>query len=192
MTRYNGCEMNTAELAVVAGTHRVYRSFAFVDLSGFTDFVDTQGDEAAVRELQLLRSAVREVTPRFGVRVEKWLGDGAMLVGVDNQPVVAAVVAIEQRHARHGQLPLRAGIATGAVLLMEGDDYIGQAVNVAARLCDHAAAGEVLAAPEGLHLPAWVQATGERMVTLRGLHAPIPVAVLTATTATAESTESAA
>ena len=172
--------MNTAELAAVAGTLRVHRSFAFVDLCGFTDFVDTHGDEAAVRELQLLRSTVREVTPLFGVRVEKWLGDGAMLVGVDNEPVVAAVVAIEQRHSRHGQLPLRAGIATGAVLLMEGDDYIGQAVNVAARLCDHAAAGEVLAAPDGLHLPTWVKTTGERLVSLRGLHEDIPVALLAA------------
>jgi class 3 adenylate cyclase len=172
--------MDTAQLAAVAGTRRVERSFAFIDLSGFTDFVDHHGDEAAVTELQLLRSSVREVTPMFGVRVEKWLGDGAMLVGVDNEPVVAAVVAIEQRHRRNGVLPLRAGIATGLVLLLEGDDYIGRAVNLAARLCARAEPGEVLAAPEGLHLPTWVTAASERTLSLRGVTEPVTASVLVA------------
>ena len=37
---------------------------------------------------------------------------------------------------------------------MEGDDYIGHCVNVAARLCDLASAGEALAAPAVMgHLP---------------------------------------
>ena len=41
-------------------------------------------------------------------------------------------------------LTLRAGIATGYALLFEGDDYIGSAVNMAARLCDIAGDYEVL------------------------------------------------
>jgi class 3 adenylate cyclase len=172
--------MDTAQLAAVASGNRVHRSFAFIDLSGFTDFVDAHGDETAVEELQRLRASVREVTPLFGVRVEKWLGDGCMIVGVDNEPVVAAVVAIQQRHLRNGALPLRAGIATGAVLLLEGDDYIGRAVNVAARLCDLAEAGAVLASPDELHLPTWVHAAEERTVDIRGIGAPIAVVALTA------------
>lgn len=138
------------------------------------------GDEAAVEELQRLRASVREVTPLFGVRIEKWLGDGCMLVGVDNEPIVAAVVAIHERHLRHGALPLRAGIAAGAVLLLEGDDYIGRAVNVAARLCDVAEAGVVLACPDELHLPTWVHISDERTVKIRGIAQPIAVVVLEA------------
>jgi class 3 adenylate cyclase len=174
--------MDTAQLAAVAGGSRVHRSFAFIDLSGFTDFVDAHGDEAAVEELQRLRASVREVTPLFGVRVEKWLGDGCMIVGVDNEPVVAAVVAIQQRHLRHGALPLRAGIGTGAVLLLEGDDYIGRAVNLASRLCDVAGAGTVLATPDDLHLPTWVQVAEERTVHIRGLSESISVVSLVAVT----------
>jgi class 3 adenylate cyclase len=170
--------MDTAQLAAVAGGNRVHRSFAFIDLSGFTDFVDAQGDQAAVEELQRLRASVREVTPLFGVRVEKWLGDGCMIVGVDNEPVVAAVVAIQQRHLRHGALPLRAGISTGAVLLLEGDDYIGRAVNVASRLCDVAEDGTVLATPDDLHLPTWVHVIDERTTTVKGLGDPIAVVAL--------------
>jgi adenylate cyclase len=180
--------MDTAQLAAVASGNRVHRSFAFIDLSGFTDFVDAQGDEAAVEELQRLRSSVREVTPLFGVRVEKWLGDGCMIVGVDNEPVVAAVVAIQQRHLRNGTLPLRAGIATGAVLLLEGDDYIGRAVNVAARLCDLAEAGVVLATSDELHLPTWVHMADERRVNIRGIGESIAVVVLAADPSMFEST----
>jgi class 3 adenylate cyclase len=172
--------MDTAQLAAVASGNRVHRSFGFIDLSGFTDFVDAHGDEAAVEELQRLRASVREVTPLFGVRIEKWLGDGCMIVGVDNEPVVAAVVAIQQRHMRNGALPLRAGIATGPVLLLEGDDYIGRAVNVAARLCDMAVAGVVLATLDELHLPTWVHAAEDRTVSIRGLAEPIAVVALAA------------
>jgi class 3 adenylate cyclase len=36
-------------------------------------------------------------------------------------------------------------VSGGDVILFEGDDYIGSPVNLAARLCDVAAPGEVLA-----------------------------------------------
>src|SRR5258708_19234860 len=106
--------MDTAQLAAVASGNRVHRSFAFIDLSGFTDFVDAHGDQAAVEELQRLRASVREVTPLFGVRVEQWLGDGCVVVGVVNEPVVAAVLAVLQRHPPHAPLPLPAPIPTAA------------------------------------------------------------------------------
>jgi len=172
--------MDTAQLAALAGPNRVTRSFAFLDLCGFTDFGDAHGDEAAVTEVQHLRAAVREVAPLFGVRVAKWLGDGVMIVGVDNEPLVAAVVAIEQRFGNVGQLAVRAGIASGPVLLVDGDDYIGRPVNVASRLCDSAGAGELLAAVDGLGVPEWVDAQRELVVELKGLHEPIRAVVLSA------------
>src|SRR5436190_22268469 len=74
-----------------SATTRVTRTFAFIDLCGFTDFSDSHCDDAAVGELVNLRASVRAAAPLFGVRVDKWLGDGVMLVGVDVEPVVAAV-----------------------------------------------------------------------------------------------------
>jgi class 3 adenylate cyclase len=69
------------------------------------------------------------------VRVTKWLGDGAMLSGID--PVGVVDCATRARDVLHqdGQLALRGGICTGEVIMFEGDDYIGAAGNVAARLC---------------------------------------------------------
>jgi adenylate cyclase len=170
--------VDASQLAAVAEGGRVSRAFAFFDLCGFTDFVNAAGDAAAVEELSHLRAAVREVTPLFGVRVDKWLGDGAMLVGVESEPVVGATVAIGLRFARIGRLPLRAGIASGAVLMLEGDDYVGRPVNLASRLCDGADTDEILAAVDGLSLPDWVTATEHHPIIVKGMADPVAVVAL--------------
>lgn len=167
--------MDTGQLAAITVDRRVRRAFGFVDLCGFTDFVDEHGDDGAVHELQILRAVVREITPLFGVRVEKWLGDGVMLVGVDPEPLVGAVLAIEQRHARAAQLSLRAGAACGEVILLEGDDYVGRAVNLASRLCDVAPAGQLLAATDGLELPDWALAAEHDPIAVKGMAQPVSV-----------------
>ena len=170
--------MDTGQLAAITVDRRVLRTFAFIDLCGFTDFVDDHGDDGAVHELQVLRAVVREITPMFGVRVEKWLGDGVMLVGVDPEPVVGAVLAIERRHARLGQLALRGGVACGAVILLEGDDYVGRAVNLASRLCDVAAPGQLLAASDSLEVPEWALAEAHDPVAVKGMAGEVEVVTL--------------
>jgi class 3 adenylate cyclase len=112
------------------------------------------------------------------VRVDKWLGDGVMLVGVEVEPVVAAVVAICNQLRDVGELPMRAGIATGPVIILEGDDYVGKSVNTAARLCDRADAGMILAATDSLVLPEWVEAEGCPPLHVRGLADPVSVVLL--------------
>lgn len=170
--------MDTAQLAAIATTHRVHRTFAFLDLCGFTDFIDAEGDAGGVRELQALRMTVREVAPLFGVRVEKWLGDGLMLVGVESEMLVGASLAIERRHSRLAELPLRGGIASGDVILLEGDDYVGRAVNLASRLCDKAAEGQILAAADHLEFPEWVATVALDPVQVRGLAEAVNVVSL--------------
>jgi class 3 adenylate cyclase len=136
---------------------RVRRSFAFVDLCGFTALTSEQGDEHAVTNLAAFRLAVRETCSRRGVRIAKWLGDGAMLVCVEAEPLVGAVIELEHRIAGP-PLALRTGLTVGDVILFEGDDYIGHAVNLAARLSDLARPHEVLACPEVADdAPPWVQ-----------------------------------
>ena len=82
---------------------------------------------------------VREVASERGARIAKWLGDGCMVVAIEQADGDRFVIDLEQRAADVcAPLTLRAGIATGHALLFEGDDYIGSAVNMAARLCDHA------------------------------------------------------
>ena len=141
-----------------AAPPRVQRTFAFVDLCGFTDFADEHGDDEAAAVLHLLRASVRESATQHGVRVDKWLGDGAMLVGVESPALLAAVVETKWAVASEAPLALRAGVAAGPVMVFEGDDYVGRPVNLAAKLCELAAADTCLttadladSCPVGLH-----------------------------------------
>jgi adenylate cyclase len=129
---------------------RVTRCFAFLDLCGFTEYTASHGDAAAVAVLAQLRATLRAEAENLGVRVTKWLGDGAMLSGVEPGAVIACCLHVRDRIAYECPLPLRAGVCAGPVIMFEGDDYIGGAVNVAARLCDAAKAGQILAAESAL------------------------------------------
>lgn len=129
--------------------HRVTRTIAFVDLSGFTTYTQENGDESAVIALKFFRDVTREVCARHGVRIAKWLGDGAMLIGVEAEDLAEAMTEMRRLFTENDTpLPLKAGVATGAVILFEGDDYIGSIVNLASRLADLAEPGQLLAPKE--------------------------------------------
>jgi adenylate cyclase len=120
---------------------------------------------------------VRDAASEHGVRIAKWLGDGAMIVGVDVEPLVCAVLDIERTLAEvHAPLPLRAGLAAGDVILFEGDDYIGSMVNLAARLCDEAKGHQILATPEvAAHAPPWAGSARQGGLRIRGFAEPVEV-----------------
>jgi class 3 adenylate cyclase len=123
---------------------RVTRTFCFLDLCGFTPFTDEHGDQQAVAVLGHLRAVLRAEAENSGVRVTKWLGDGAMLSGIDATAVIACAAVVRDVLQTDGRLALRGGICEGQVIMFEGDDYIGAAVNVAARLCTRATPGQLL------------------------------------------------
>ena len=125
---------------------RVERTFAFLDLCGFTAYTDKEGDAAAYDVISSFRTAVRQVASERGVRLAKWLGDGVMMIGVEQEDVVEAVIDIEYLvDESRSPLPMRAGIARGRVLLIDGDDHVGSAVILASRLCDRAKPHQILA-----------------------------------------------
>jgi adenylate cyclase len=156
---------------------RVPRSFAFVDLSGFTKYTESFGDEAAARILAEFRAITRQKASDHGVRIAKWLGDGCMVVSVERTYLIGFALDL-QREATAACSPLgvRMGIASGFALLFEGDDYIGSAVNLAARLCDAAAPSEILLPAElGEALPDGVIADPHLPVELHGIPGPTEV-----------------
>ena len=156
---------------------RVRRTFAFLDLSGFSALTESEGDERAVAVLAVFRAALRDVCSRRGVRIAKWLGDGAMLVSVETMPLVAA--ALEMKAALDvapEAITMKCGVTTGGVILLEGDDYVGHAVNVAARLCDLAVGHEVLALSAVVpDLPPWAAVEEGGRLAVRGLEQPVEV-----------------
>ena len=159
---------------------RVPRTFAFVDLTGFTNYTAAFGDDAAGRILSAFRTLVREIASERGVRIAKWLGDGCMMVSVEQENAIAFALDLEHRAAEVcAPLSVRIGIASGYALLFDGDDYIGSAVNMASRLCDIAGPFEVLLPTMQLErLPEGVTANPHGEVELRGFPGPIDVVEL--------------
>lgn len=159
---------------------RVPRTFVFVDISGFTNFTNENGDDAAGRLLASWRAVTRDVASETGVRIAKWLGDGCMLVAVDQRDAVRFCLELQKRSASAcAPLSIRVGIASGLALLFEGDDYIGSAVNMAARLCDAAGPFEVLLPTMQIErLPEGITAHSHGDLELRGFPGPISVVEL--------------
>ncbi len=156
---------------------RVERWFSFVDLSGFTSFGDQFGDDESVRVLTVFRAATRQVATDFGVRIAKWLGDGCMLVSVDPGQLIAAVATLEELTHEHDlPLSMHAGCAGGAVILLEGDDYTGRSVNLAARLATAARPHEILLTVELAKFASEstpIEPAG--MITVAGIHEPVEI-----------------
>ncbi len=126
------------------------RGFLFSDLRGYTDFVDAEGDRAAADLLDIYRRLVRDVARRHRGAEIKTEGDsfylvlpsasGALRCALDI--TAAAAAASEAKPSR----PIRVGIGVhaGEAAQAEGQ-FVGLAVNTAARICALADAGEVLA-----------------------------------------------
>ena len=153
----------------------VKRGFAFVDLCGFTEYTDREGIGAATQVLAAFRATGREIASRRGVRIAKWLGDGAMVVAVDPTPLLEAILEAELRVAGvSAPLALRAGVTWGEAILFEGDDYVGTPVNLAARLCDLAGPNVALVG-EGLDpfLPPWAAIEEDGTLEVKGFDEPI-------------------
>jgi class 3 adenylate cyclase len=148
-----------------------------VDLCGFTAFADQHGDERVVLMLAEMRTTLRESAARRGVRIVKWLGDGAMLSSTMIDAVAGLVVELDIRMAGViPSLPIRAGLSSGPVIMFEGDDYIGAPVNIAARLAAQARPHELLATTEvAAGRPSWVHAQEAKPVTVRGLAREVEV-----------------
>ena len=159
---------------------RVPRTFVFVDISGFTNFTTTNGDVAAGDLLSNWRRVTRDLASETGVRIAKWLGDGCMIVAVDQRDAITFALRLQTRSAEAcAPLAVRSGIASGHALLFEGDDYIGTAVNMAARICDAADPLEVLIPADQVeNLPDGVSTVPHEALHLRGLNEAVQVVSL--------------
>lgn len=147
----------------------VVRSFAFIDLCNSTEYFEAHGSRAALQAISRFRSIVRDVCAVRGIRVAKWIGDGAMLVSIHSGPIIAGVVDISQRMWGE-EVVARGGVSVSIALPFDGDDYIARGANFAARLCDLAGAGEILCDDDcRADIPDWVNVVEQRDEHVRGM-----------------------
>jgi adenylate cyclase len=161
-----------AEVVVAKGdenlleSHRREVAVVFGDLRGFTSFAETAEPEEVMEVLREYHAAVGTIIHRFEGTLERFLGDGLMVLFNDPIPCYDAatravrmalamrdcVGALAQRWRKRGyDLGFGVGIAQGYATLgtigFEGRlDYaaIGTVPNLAARLCAEARPGQIL------------------------------------------------
>jgi class 3 adenylate cyclase len=123
-------------------TNRVLSTVLFTDIVGSTERAAAVGDEAWTTALAAHdRIVERHVSGARGV-VVKFTGDGAL--ATFDGPARAINCACSIRDALDDLgLPIRAGLHTGEVEMVDGDVH-GIAVHIAARIMALAAPGEVL------------------------------------------------
>lgn len=153
------------------------RTFLFSDLRDFTSFVERNGDTAASELIRTYRSLVRDEIARSGGGEVKTEGDSFYVVFESARQALACGVGIQRAAARTStpERPIRIGIGIHAGEPVPHDgQFVGSAVNVAARLAQNAAADDLLCSDvvRGLLRTSDVPGMRERAVTMKGISDP--------------------
>ena len=191
-----------ADLIVASGTekqlesHRREITALFCDLRGFTGFSESSDPEDVMALLSEYHAGIGEIIIKYSGTLERYAGDGVMVVFNDPVPVenpalqavqmalktreVMGVLTEKWRQLGH-EIGFGIGIAHGYATLgtigFEGRfDYaaIGTVSNVASRLCDEAKPGQILISPRVLVAvkdAITVEAVGE--FELKGIRRPV-------------------
>lgn len=135
----------------------VARTFLIADIRGYSTFTRERGDDAAARLATSFADLARDAVEARSGRVIELRGDEALAVFESTSQAVCAGLEFQEacREASDEDpdhpLPVGIGIDSGEAIPVE-DGYRGKALNMAARLCSKAAAGEVLVTREAADL----------------------------------------
>ncbi len=188
--------VSSDEGARLLAGHRAYITVAYFDLRGFTAFAETAEPEELINVVRDYHAAAGELIFAHSGTVEHFAGDGMMVffndpVSVPDHELQAAKLALamcerievlaEGWRKRGYELSLGAGIAVGHATLgrigFEGRyDYgaLGSVTNLAARLSDEAAPGQILLSQRAFAaLEGKVEAEPVNELNLKGFARPV-------------------
>jgi class 3 adenylate cyclase/CheY-like chemotaxis protein len=178
-------------------SHRREVTVVFCDLRGFTAFTEDSEPEEVMAVLRDYHESLGELIFRYEGTLERFLGDGIMIVFNDPIPcpdhaMRAVRLALDMRDrvgdlakqwARKGHsLGFGIGIASGyATLGQIGFEHrreytaIGSAINLAARLCGEAQAGQIVVDQRAFSaVEPWLEAAQIGDLSLKGFIKPVP------------------
>ena len=132
-------------------------AMCFLDLVGYTRLTEEQGDAAAAALAETLAVLVNRSAREHGGVPVKWLGDGVMVQFREPAGAVLSALGMVEQLPQAGLPPVHVGVAAGPVVV-QGGDFFGRTVNLAARIAAQANPGQVLvsqgvaesAPPEGV------------------------------------------
>jgi class 3 adenylate cyclase len=156
----------------------------FTDLHGSTAVFEALGNVRATETITRITAWIAKQCELANGRVVKTLGDGVLALFPDGKTAVKAMVELQRAHFKRqlrapqgGVLPIRIGLASGDVELVDTDCY-GDAVNVAARLCDLCGPSQIWADAASLHRVTEAQGVTFRIlgpINIRGRAEPCTV-----------------
>ncbi|HUE40945.1 MAG TPA: nickel-binding protein [Chthoniobacterales bacterium] len=149
-----GSEVNSAGAVVFPGGSADdrdpgIRTILFTDIVGSTALTRRVGDEAAMELLAVHDKIVRDALAGLGGREIKHLGDGIMASFVSAASAVKCASRVQREVAKHCRekadrsFQIRVGVAAGEPV-EHHNDLFGCTVQLAARLCSHADAEQIL------------------------------------------------
>jgi class 3 adenylate cyclase len=167
----------------VLGAQAEVRTFLIADIRGYTRFTQERGDEAAARLVARFTSVTRETVETRGGTILEVRGDEALAAFASARQALRAAVELQVRFEEESRadpaLPLNVGIGvdSGEAVHIDGG-FRGAALNVAARLCGLARAGEVIATDSVIHLAGRLEGISyvdRGRVHLKGIPEPIHI-----------------
>jgi peptide/nickel transport system substrate-binding protein len=159
------------------------RTFLIADVRGYTLFTQERGDEAAAKLATKFADIAREGVEARGGTLLELRGDEALCVFASPREAIRSALDLQQRFVEETleqpELPLTVGIGldVGEAVAVQGG-YRGGALNLAARLCGQARAGEILASREVTHLARRIDGAryeDRGRMTFKGLADPVAV-----------------
>jgi adenylate cyclase len=131
------------EAAGVLGRLGRVPAMCFLDLVGYTRLTEERGDAAAAGLAETLALLVGRSAREHGGVPVKWLGDGVMVYYRKPAGAVRSALQLVEQLPVAGLPPAHVGVAAGPVVV-QGGDYFGRTVNLAARIASRAGPGQVL------------------------------------------------
>ena len=154
----------------------------FVDIADANRVYDRLGDARAVQEIDRRLALCRKAVETFSGQFIKSMGKG--LLAVFNDADAAVDAAIEMQASTSDltssdgyPIMIRVGLQQGP-MVRTGDDVFGDTVNVAARILELAAAGQVLASESTRAVCSEAHRAASRLLgrfTVKGKAEPLPV-----------------
>jgi adenylate cyclase len=151
-------------------------AMCFLDLTGYTRLTEERGDAAAAGLAETLALLVGRSAREHGGVPVKWLGDGVMVYYREPAGAVQSALELVEKVPAAGLPPAHVGVAAGPVVV-QGGDYFGRTVNLAARIAGRAGAGQVLVSQSVADSapPAGVALVELGELRLKGFARPVPL-----------------
>jgi adenylate cyclase len=178
--------------------HRREITVVFIDLRGFTSFVEKADPEEVITILREYQATMGNLVSEYGGTLDRFIGDAVMVYFNDPLPspnhahqavkmaiaMRQAIYSLQEEWKKRGiELGAGIGIATGyatigAVGFEDRLDYaaIGPVTNLAARLCSEAQHGQILVSDRVFQVvkkSVIAEPIGELM--LKGIQRPVAV-----------------